>query len=72
MNEQPLPTFLSSTQASIDLGQSLTWFTQLTTELLLRVFRQVSLHINIRSIFYLLDEQNEFYRRFKPLCASPH
>ncbi|CAF1518976.1 unnamed protein product, partial [Adineta steineri] len=69
MNEQPTPTFLSSTQTSIGLGQSSTWFTQLTTELLLCVFRQVSSHTDIRSIFHLLGPQNEFYRRFERLFA---
>jgi len=69
MNEQTVPTFLSSTQTNIGLGQSLTWFTQLTTELFLCVFRQVSSHTDIRSIFHLLGEQNEFYHRFEHLFA---
>jgi hypothetical protein len=69
MNEQPIPTFLSSTQTNIGLGQSLNWFTQLTTELCLCVFRQVSSHTDIRSIFHLLGEQNEFNRRFESLFS---
>jgi hypothetical protein len=69
MNEQPIPTFLSSTQTNTGLEQSSIWFSQLTTELFLCVFRQVSSHTDIRSIFHLLGEQNEFYRRFEPLFA---
>ncbi|CAF0851585.1 unnamed protein product [Adineta ricciae] len=69
MNEQPIPKFLTSTETTIGLGQSSAWFTQLTTELLLCVFRQVSSHTDIRSIFHLLGEQNEFYHRFEPLFS---
>lgn len=69
MNEEPVPTFLTSPQTTIGLGQSLTWFQQLITELLLCVFRQVSSHTDIRSIFHLLGEQNEFYQRFEPLFS---
>jgi len=69
MNEQPASTFLTSTQTTIGLGQSSTWFTQLTTSLLLCVFRQVSSHTDIRSIFHLLGEQNEFYHRFESLFS---
>jgi hypothetical protein len=69
MNEQAVPSFLSSTQTSIGLGQSSIWFTQLTTELFLCVFRQVSSHTDIRSIFHLLGAENEFYRRFNPLFS---
>ncbi len=69
MNEQPVPKFQSSTQTNIGLGQTLTWFNQLTTELCLCVFRQVSSHTDIRSIFHLLGEQNEFYHRFNPLFS---
>ena len=69
MNEQPVPTFLSSTQTTIGLEQSTVWFTQLATELCLCVFRQVSSHTDIRSIFHLLGEQNEFYVRFEPLFS---
>ncbi len=69
MNEQPVPTFLSSTQTNIGLGQSSNWFTELTNELLLCVFRQLSSHTDIRSIFHLLGEQNEFYHRFEPLFS---
>ncbi|CAF5052169.1 unnamed protein product, partial [Rotaria sp. Silwood1] len=69
INEQPTPKFLTSIETSIGLGQTLTWFTQLTNELLLCVFRQVSSHTDIRSIFRLLGEQNEFYHRFEPLFS---
>ncbi|CAF4428259.1 unnamed protein product [Rotaria sp. Silwood2] len=69
MNEQPTLTFLTSTQTTIGLGQTSTWFTQLTNELLLCLFRQVSSHTDIRSIFHLLGEKNEFYRRFEPLFS---
>jgi hypothetical protein len=69
MNEQPIPKFLSSRQTNIGLEQSSTWFTQLTTELFLCVFRQVSSHTDIRSIFHLLGEDNEFYRRFELLFS---
>jgi hypothetical protein len=69
MNEQPASTFLTSTQTTIGLGQTSTWFTQLTTSLLLCVFRQVSSHTDIRSIFHLLGEQNEFYHRFESLFS---
>jgi hypothetical protein len=69
MNEQPVPKFQTSTQTNIGLGQTLNWFNQLTTELCLCVFRQVSSHTDIRSIFHLLGEQNEFYRRFDPLFS---
>ena len=67
MNEQPVPAFLSSTPTNVGLGQSASWFKQLTTELFLCVFRQVSSHTDIRSIFHLLGEQNEFFQRFNPL-----
>ncbi|UJR28319.1 hypothetical protein I4U23_009562 [Adineta vaga] len=69
MNEQPIPTFLTIPQTTIGLGQSSTWFSQLTTQLLLCVFRQVSSHTDIRSIFHLLGERNEFYHRFEPLFS---
>ncbi|CAF4296205.1 unnamed protein product [Rotaria socialis] len=69
LNEPTKPKFLSSTQANIGLGQSSAWFTQLTTQLLLCVFRQVSSHTDIRAIFHLLGEQNEFYHRFEPLFS---
>jgi hypothetical protein len=69
MNEQPVPKFQTATQANIGLGQTLTWFNQLTTELCLCAFRQVSSHTDIRSIFHLLGEQNEFYHRFDPLFS---
>lgn len=69
MNEQPSPTFISSTQTNIGLGQPLNWFTELTRELLLCIFRQVPSHTDIRSIFHLLGVQNEFYHRFEPLFA---
>mgnify|MGYP001029231326 FL=1 len=69
LNEQPTPTFISSSLENLGLGQSITWFNQLTTELLLCVFRQLSSHTDIRSIFHLLGEHNEFHRRFEPLFA---
>ena len=69
MKGQSTPAFLTYTQTDIGLEQSSSWFTQLTTQLLLCVFRQVSSHNDIRSIFLLLGEQNEFYHRFEPLFA---
>ena len=69
MKGQSTPAFLTYTQTNIGLEQSSSWFTQLTTQLLLCVFRQVSSHNDIRSIFLLLGEQNEFYHRFEPLFA---
>ncbi|CAF0865302.1 unnamed protein product [Rotaria sordida] len=68
INEQPIPKFLTSTETYIGLGQTSTWFEQLINELLLCVFRQVSSHTDIRSIFHLLGEKNEFYR-FEPLFS---
>lgn len=69
MNDQLTPTFLSAKQTNIGLGQSLNWFNQLTTDLCLCVFRQVSSHADIRTIFHSLGEQNEFYQRFEPLFS---
>lgn len=69
MNEQPVPAFLSSTSTNVGLGQSARWFKELTTQLFLCVFRQVSSHTDIRSIFHLLGEQNEFFHRFELLFA---
>ena len=69
MNDQLTPTFLTSKNSSIGLGQSSIWFNQLTTDLCLCVFRQVSSHSDIRSIFHALGEQNDFYQRFEPLFS---
>ena len=69
MNEQATPDFLSSSQTNIGLDQSSTWFSIVINELLLCVFRQVSSHTDIRTIFHLLGEQNEFYKRFEPLFS---
>lgn len=69
INEELKPTFLNSIGMSIGLGQTLVWFTQLTQELLLCVFRQLSSHTEIRAIFNLLGNQNEFYCRFESLFA---
>ena len=69
MNEQPEPKFLLSTQTDIGLEQSSKWFAQVIQELCLCVFRQLSSHTDIHSIFNLFGQHNEFYQRFERLFS---